>query len=94
MDILLLRIRYLLDMKERRIEYFSREIKVNPSKLDVPSLDEALIGKALKCVEENMDNPDFSVEMLSGYVGMHRMNLYRKFQSILGQTPSVFIRLL
>ena len=92
MDILLLRIRYLLDMKERRIEYFSREIKVNPSKLDVPSLDEALIGKALKCVEENMDNPDFSVEMLSGYVGMHRMNLYRKFQSILGQTPSVFIR--
>ena len=23
---------------------------------------------------------------------MHRMNLYRKFQSILGQTPSVFIR--
>ena len=92
MDILLLRIRYLLDMKERRIEYFSREIKVNPSKLDVPSLDEALIGKALKCVEENMDNPDLSVEMLSGYVGMHRMNLYRKFQSILGQTPSAFIR--
>ncbi len=92
MDILLLRIKYLIDLRDRRIAYFSREIEVNPSEMEIPSLDEALIRRALQCVEENMDNPELSVEMLSSYIGMHRMNLYRKLQSILGQTPSVFIR--
>lgn len=92
MDILLMRMKYLIDVRDRRIAYFSKEIEVNPSEMEIPSLDEALIRKALQCVEENMDNPELSVEMLSSYVGMHRMNLYRKLQSILGQTPSLFIR--
>ena len=43
-------------------------------------------------IEKNMDNSEYSVEDLSADVGMHRMNLYRKLQSIAGMTPSEFIR--
>ena len=39
-----------------------------------------------------MDNADYSVEELAADVGMHRMNLYRKIQSLYGMTPSEFIR--
>ena len=46
----------------------------------------------MEYIEKNMDNSDYSVEELASDVGMHRMNLYRKLQSIAGMTPSEFIR--
>lgn len=91
-DMLLLRIRKLVEQQERRKEEFHRTIEVNPSDITITSLDEKLVQKALECVERNMDNPEYSVEDLSSDVGMHRMNLYRKLQSITGQTPTEFIR--
>ena len=48
--------------------------------------------KIMECLEKNMDNSEYSVEELSSDIGMHRMNLYRKLQSITGMTPSEFIR--
>lgn len=39
-----------------------------------------------------MDNPEYGVEELSGDLGMVRMSLYRKLQSITGHTPTDFIR--
>lgn len=38
------------------------------------------------------DNTEYAVEELSRDVGMTRMNLYRKLQSITGHTPSDFIK--
>ena len=94
MDILLLRIRYLLDMKERRIEYFSREIKVNPSKLDVPSLDEALIGKALKCVEEAaqlLSDSGLNVTEIAYMTGFSSLKYFdRYFKEEFGVTPTQY----
>ena len=37
-----------------------------------------------------MDNPEYGVEELSGDLGMVRMSLYRKLQSITGHTPTDF----
>ena len=48
--------------------------------------------RIMESIEKNMDNPDYSVEVLSSDVGMHRMNLYRKLQSLVGMPPSEFIR--
>ena len=42
--------------------------------------------------QKNMDNPEYGVEELSGDLGMVRMSLYRKLQSITGHTPTDFIR--
>lgn len=39
-----------------------------------------------------MDNAEYNVEALSADMGMSRMNLYRKLQSITGQSPTEFIR--
>ena len=39
-----------------------------------------------------MDNQEYGVEELSGDLGMVRMSLYRKLQSITGHTPTDFIR--
>ena len=43
-------------------------------------------------VQEHLDNPSYGVEDLCRDLGMSRMNLYRKFQSLSALPPSEFIR--
>lgn len=54
--------------------------------------DELFLRKALKFVEQNLDNPEYSVEVLSRDMGMDRTGLYRKLVSVVGKTPTNFIR--
>ena len=91
-DVLLIRIRKLIEQQDIRKKEFQKGIHVDPGKITITSLDEQLIQKALGCIEKNMDNAEYNVEALSADMGMSRMNLYRKLQSITGQSPTEFIR--
>ena len=91
-DMLMVRIEKLIEQQERRKQEFRKNIEVNPSAITITSVDEQLIQKCLEYIEKNMDNPEYGVEELSGDLGMVRMSLYRKLQSITGHTPTDFIR--
>jgi len=93
-DMLLIRIRKLIEQRQKRQELFRTNVEVTPSLITITSLDEKLVQKALECVEQNIDNSEYSVEELSSDVGLHRMHLYRKLQSITGKTPTEFIRII
>ena len=92
LDILLLRIRKLIDEGKARQKSFSQGITIAPEEVTITSVDEQFIGKVCAMIQENMDNPEYSVEKLSADVGMERTVLYRKLNAIVGQTPSDFIR--
>ena len=92
MDVLLTRIKNLIEQQQQRREIFQKNIEVSPGSITITSLDEEMVQKALNFVEKNMDNTDYSVEDLSQDIGLSRVHLYRKLQSITGQTPSDFIR--
>ncbi len=92
MDILEARIRNLIEERQGRITSFSKAVDVNPSEVTMTPIDEKLMSKIMESIEKNMDNSEYSVEELSSDVNMHRMNLYRKLQSLVGMTPSEFIR--
>lgn len=91
-DVLLTRIRKLIEQHQKRKEAFHKEIVITPSNITITSLDEKLVQKALECVERNMDNTEYSVEELSADLAMTRATLYRKMQGITGQSPKDFIR--
>lgn len=91
-EILLIRIRKLIEQQEKRKELFHKTIEVTPSSITTSSLDEELVKKALLYVEQNIDNTEYSVDNLSRDVGLSRSQLYRKLQSITGLTPIEFIR--
>ena len=91
-DVLLARIKQLIEQQEGRKKEFRKTLRVNPSRITITSIDEQLIQKALKLIEDHMDNSEYNVEQLSLDMGMSRMNLYRKLQAITGQTPTDFIR--
>lgn len=94
MPILRQRITKLIDENRRSQEKFRRIPDISPSEITITPLDEKFLAETIKVVEENMSNPDFSVEMLSASLGMHRTHLYKKLSCITGKTPIEFIRLL
>lgn len=91
LNILTLRIKNLL---QRRRDSHNKPMDVSPSKINITSLDEKLINKAIRYVEDNLSRSDLSVEELSGELGMSRVHLYKKLLSITGKTPIEFIRIL
>ena len=60
----------------------------------ITSLDQQLVDKATAFVEQNLDNTNLSVEMMSDFLGMSRVHLYKRLLSITGSTPSEFIRII
>ena len=91
-EILMLRIRKLMERREAAREAFRQQIEVKPSDITITSLDEKLIQKAIKYVEDNISSSELSVEEMSKSLGMSRVHLYKKLLSITGKTPIEFIR--
>lgn len=91
-NLLKLRIRKFLEWTEKCHHSFSQKLDVSPGEITITSLDEQLIGKAIKLVEEHISEPEFSVEELGTAVGLSRGHLYKKLMSITGKGPAEFIR--
>lgn len=54
--------------------------------------DEEFVERARTVVEKHIADDSFDVEKFSSEMFMSRMNLYRRMQTIIGQSPSAFIR--
>ncbi|MDR2858943.1 MAG: response regulator [Mediterranea sp.] len=94
MDILLLKIRHIIDFKNRMQKQLLQSMQsgIQLTHSHVSSLDEQLIRKSINFIEEQMSNPELSVEWLSKEMGMSRTNFYKKILSITGKTPVELIR--
>lgn len=91
-EILLSRLKNLISQQNLLHKILEKKISVQTSDVDITSLDDKLIREAIKLVEGNITDPDFSVEILSKELGMSRANLYKKLVSLTGQSPLEFIR--
>jgi signal transduction histidine kinase/ligand-binding sensor domain-containing protein/DNA-binding response OmpR family regulator len=94
LDILQVRIKNLIRQRELFRRQFQKHIDIQPAEVASQSQDEQFISKAVKAVEQNMANPDFTVEDLSAEMAMSRVYLYKKLLSLTGKTPIEFIRII
>lgn len=91
-EILQARIKNLLAQREASQKQFQKHFDVKASNVEVTSLDEKLIKRAIEVVEQNMTEPDFSIEDLSHELGMSRVYLYKKLVSLTGKSPLDFVK--
>lgn len=70
----------------------SLEQKGDIEPIKVKGNNDVLMERVVKCVNENLSNPDFSVELLTRQVGVSRAQLHRKMKEMTGQSTSEFIR--
>lgn len=91
-ELLLSRLKNLITQRQLLQKAYGKKISVETSKTDIVSLDDKLIQNAIKVVEKNLSDPEFSVEILSKELGMSRVHLYKKMVALTGTSPVEFIR--
>ena len=86
-----LRVKNLLNTTERLRIKFSSEDSFIPSEITVSSLDEELLKKAFKIVEENISNEQFDIPFFCSELGVSRTMLFLKIKAWTNCTPNEFI---
>ena len=61
-------------------------------KVEVKGNNDVLMDRIMKCINENLQDPDFNVEKLTEKVGISRAQLHRKMKEITGISTGDFIR--
>ena len=61
-------------------------------KLEVKSPDEKLMERVMKVINDNISNPNLTIEQITNEVGISRVHLHRKLKELTNQTTRDFIR--
>ena len=94
LNMLLLRIQKFLDWKTKCQRDLVQKIDIQPKDITISSVDEQFMQKAMKLMEENMANTEYSVENFSQDMNVSRTNLYRKMMAITGKSPIEYMRII
>lgn len=86
------KVQNLLKARYRMRHHFSEEAEIDPDKIASNSMDGEFLKKAIRIVEENLDNEEFSSNDFSKALCMSRSNLHLKMKSITGESATKFIR--
>lgn len=90
-DYLLQQAETILKNQQELKEKYSKRIQVDPSKVTVTSMDEALLRKAMQVIEEHIAHANYSVEDFVSDMNMGRTILYQKINDIVGMSIKEFI---
>ena len=84
----------LIDTRQRLRNVFTgQQNQANKvQKLEVKSPDEKLMERIMKVINDNMSNPNLTVEIITTSVGISRVHLHRKLKELTNQTTRDFIR--
>jgi signal transduction histidine kinase/ligand-binding sensor domain-containing protein/DNA-binding response OmpR family regulator len=91
MNVLISRCNNLVNSRIVLQEKFSQQPQMTPLMLATNKLDKEMMDKVVSIVNENITNPDFSIDQLADELYIARTSLYSKIKAITGQTPNKFI---
>lgn len=92
MEMLTLKVNNIVERQRKTRDQFRKKVEVNPGEVEITSLDEKFVRKAVALVEAHISNPEFLVEDLCREMGMSRVYFYKKILALTDKTPSEFIR--
>ena len=81
-------------IENRRLlqQRFTQEVILKPKDISVSSADEKFLERLQVVFDENLTNPDFTVEKFGREMAVSRMQLHRKLKALTGQSATEFIR--
>ena len=76
----------------RKVFTGQQNLENKVQKLEVKSPDEKLMERIMKVINENISNPNLTIETITTEVGISRVHLHRKLKELTNQTTRDFIR--
>lgn len=94
MEELLAKVRNLIHTRESIIRHYSQDPSsaIEPSKVAQNPLDEEFLDKAIKIMEEHLDDSEFTTDEFARQMCMSRSNLHLKMKALTGEATNDFIR--
>lgn len=86
------RVKNLIEQRRMLRRKFSKELFLRPDEITVTSVDAAFLKKACSLANENLADPDFTMDEFVRKMGMSATNLHRKLRALTDQSPSQFVR--
>jgi AraC-like DNA-binding protein len=86
------RIKNLIRERKYLKEKFKNAVDIDTNQLELSSIDQRFIDKAINIIEKNLSEADFSVDDFARELGMSRSSMYRKILALTGQSAKEFIR--
>lgn len=84
----------LLESRLKLKEKFSQQPFAEPGSLVTNSGDRKFLDKVIEIINQRMDDPQLSVEVLSDELSMSRSSLHKKLKAISGHVPNEFVRII
>jgi len=92
MEMLALKVSRIVERQKKTREQFKSKVDITTNEVEITSMDEKFVKKAVALVEANISSSEFLVEDLCREMGMSRVYFYKKILSLTDKTPSEFIR--
>lgn len=86
------RIEVLIESRAKLQELYRQKILSDPSDIEVESENDKFILRLVRIVEENLENPDFNIQMLCEDLECSYQWVYRKVKALTGETINDFMR--
>ncbi|MGL5272750.1 MAG: hybrid sensor histidine kinase/response regulator transcription factor, partial [Phocaeicola sp.] len=90
--LLLTRIFKLIEQRDKLRKKFSNDSSPVPVMIYTSDRDKKFAEELHKLLEEQLDNPQFTVDEFAASMGLGRTVFYRKVRAITGTSPNEFIR--
>ncbi len=85
------RVRNLIYQRKQLRKRFSKATLIKPSEVTAVSMDQEFLEKTIKVIEQNFEDPQFSIEKLADEVSMSTSQLNRKLNALVAQPAGRFI---
>lgn len=92
LDYLMIRVEKLLQSREDIISKTKKELIATPKEVKALSVDEKFLADAMKVIERNMDNENFSISDFADQMHLSSSMLYRRIKAMTGASPNEFVR--
>ncbi|MBV4359928.1 hybrid sensor histidine kinase/response regulator transcription factor [Pinibacter aurantiacus] len=93
-QVLELSVRNLLAAREKMRLKFSKEFVLQPQNVVINTVDEQFLTRLIAVIEQYMDDPEFSVELLSTKMMMSQSVLYKKIRAITDMSANDFAKMI
>ena len=93
-DYVLMRIRNLLEQRNRLREKFSNDLSLKADSICTNERDKEFMDRISAVLDKQLANPDFSMDDFASRMNMGRSSFYAKVHSITGYSPNKYIRIL
>lgn len=91
-DLLLAKIENIITQQKTLQKQYGRAVRLEPTDVEITSGEEEFISKVISIIENNLQNEQFSSEMLASELNRSYSSLYRKLVKLTGSSTAEFIR--